>query len=109
MSGRASNLGNEQGDHDLDATDDEYIEMNASQLQSIQETLNDLTLSFRFFVKSSGANLIQAALNLKSEYSGTEADHIRIRVGRSPTRVLDTALCESAPLFYHRSPSSRPS
>jgi hypothetical protein len=80
MSERVSNLGDEQGDHELDASDGEYIEMNSAQLQSIQETLNDLTLSYRFFGKSSGANLVQTALNLKSEYSGTEADHMRMRV-----------------------------
>jgi hypothetical protein len=77
--------GDEQGDHELDASDGEYIEMNSAQLQSIQETLNDLTLSYRFFGKSSGANLVQTALNLKSEYSGTEADHMRLRlVNRRP-------------------------
>ncbi|KAF8268480.1 fungal-specific transcription factor domain-containing protein [Lactarius quietus] len=85
MSGQASNLADEPGDHELDASDDEYLEMNAAQLQSIQETLNDLTLSYRFFGKSSGANLIQTALNLKSEYHGTEQEHMRVRmVNRRP-------------------------
>ena len=67
------------GEHELDASDDEYVEMNAAQLQSIQETLTDLTLNYRFFGKSSGANLIQTALSLKSEYNGTEPEQMRMR------------------------------
>lgn len=85
MSGRGSNLGDDMGEHELDASDDDYIEMNAAQLQSIQETLTDLTLNYRFFGKSSGANLIQTALSIKSEYNGTEPEHMRMRmVNRRP-------------------------
>jgi hypothetical protein len=80
MSGYASNLTDEPGGHELDVSDDEYLEMNAAQLQSIQETLNDLSISYRFFGKSSGANLIQTALNLKSEYHSTEKEQMRVRM-----------------------------
>lgn len=103
MSGRASNLGDDPGDHELDASDDEYMPMNASQLQSIQETLNDLTLSYRFFGKSSGANLVHTALNLKSEYSGTEPDHMRIRViNRRPEFWTQHSVSRTPGLFYRR-------
>jgi hypothetical protein len=61
--------------------------MNAAQLQNIQDTLNDLTLGYRFFGKSSGVNLVHTALNLKTEYIGSEQenDDMRIRlVNRRP-------------------------
>ncbi len=80
MSGRGSNLADDPGDHDIDASDDEYVDLNATRLQSLQDTLNDLNLSYRFFGKSSGANLVQTALDLKSEYHGTEQDRMRIHM-----------------------------
>ncbi|KAH9173662.1 fungal-specific transcription factor domain-containing protein [Lactarius sanguifluus] len=80
MSRHGSNLPDDLGDHELDASDDEYVDMNAARLQSIQENLHDLNLSYRFFGKSSGANLIQTALDLKSEYHGTEHDNIRVHM-----------------------------
>jgi hypothetical protein len=38
--------------------------------------LNNLTLRYRIFGKSSSANLVQTALDLKSEYSGTEGEQM---------------------------------
>ncbi|KAF8486393.1 fungal-specific transcription factor domain-containing protein [Russula ochroleuca] len=61
-------------DHDLDPSDDEFVPAQTVRVQSLQDTLDDLSLSHRFFGKSSGANLIQTALDLKSEYNGTEQD-----------------------------------
>lgn len=80
MSGPCSNPADDPGDHELDASDDECLEANVSRLQAIQDTLDDLTLGYRFFGKSSGANLVQTAINLKSEYSGTEVDDMRFRM-----------------------------
>jgi len=65
------------GEHDLEPSDDEY-----TKLQPIQDTFNELTVSCRFFGKSSAPNLVQAALDLKSEYSGTEQDQMRQRMAR---------------------------
>ena len=86
MSGRGSNLVDDMGDRELlDASDDDCIQMNSAQLQNIQDTLNDLTLGYRFFGKSSGANLVNTAINLKTEYIGVEPEHMRIRmVNRRP-------------------------
>ncbi|KAI0289724.1 hypothetical protein BC826DRAFT_591621 [Russula brevipes] len=67
------------GDHDLEPSDDEYLNPIA-KVQSLQETFNELNVSYRFFGKSSGAGLVQTALDLKSDYSGTEQDHIRMRM-----------------------------
>jgi hypothetical protein len=69
----------ETGDHDLEPSDDEYLNPIA-KVQSLQETFNDLNVSYRFFGKSSGAGLVQTALDLKSDYSGAEQDHIRMRM-----------------------------
>ena len=68
-------------DHDLDPSDDEYI-ITTSKLQTLQETFNDLSVSYRFFGKSSGATLVQTALDLKSEYSGTEQDYMQLRMAK---------------------------
>ena len=107
MSGRGSNLGDDMGEHELDASDDEYVEMNAAQLQSIQETLTDLTLNYRFFGKSSGANLIQTALSLKSEYNGTEPEQMRMRaLNRRPEFWTHHSVSCSPGLFVCRPPCS---
>jgi hypothetical protein len=50
--------------------------MNATQLQSIQETSDDLTIGYRFFGKSSSANFPQSQI----EYSCMEADQMHIGV-----------------------------
>lgn len=71
----------ETADHDLEPSDDEYVNP-TSRVQSLQETLNDLTISYRFFGKSSGANLVQTALDLKSEYSGAEQDSMHVRMAK---------------------------
>jgi hypothetical protein len=68
-------------DHDLEPSDDEYVNT-TNKLQSIQETLDDLSISYRFFGKSSGATLVQTALDLKSEYSGTEQDLVHVRMAK---------------------------
>ena len=64
-------------DHELDPSDDDYYpttQMNV--VRSLQDTLNELSLKHRFFGKSSGANLMLTALDLKSEYNGTnEREH----------------------------------
>ncbi|KAH9025471.1 hypothetical protein EDB85DRAFT_2149808 [Lactarius pseudohatsudake] len=80
MSRHGSNLPDDLGDHELDASDDEYVDMNAAQLQSLQENLHDLNLSYRFFGNPVAPNLIQTALDLKSEYHGTEQDQIRVHM-----------------------------
>lgn len=68
-------------DYDLEPSDDDYL-TTTSKLQTLQETFNDLSVSYRFFGKSSGANLVQTALDLKSEYSGTEQDYMRLRMAK---------------------------
>jgi len=68
------------GEHNLEPSDDEYI--TTKQLQPLQDTFNELSVSYRFFGKSSAPNLVQAALDLKSEYSGTEQDQMRQRMAR---------------------------
>jgi hypothetical protein len=74
----------DSGDHELEQSDDEYVHVNY-KLQALQETFSDLAVSYRFFGKSSGLNLVQTALDLKSEYSGTEADQLSMRmVNRRP-------------------------
>lgn len=67
------------GEHNLEPSDDEYVN---TKLPSLQDTFNELSVSYRFFGKSSAPNLVQAALDLKSEYSGTEQDHMRQRMAR---------------------------
>jgi hypothetical protein len=62
-------------DHELEPSDDEYVNTQTNRVQSIQETLNELNLNHRFFGKSSGANLALTALDLKTEYNGNERDH----------------------------------
>lgn len=67
------------GDNELDPSDDDFaLAHNNSRLQHLQVVLDDLSISHRFFGKSSGANLVQTALDLKSEYSGTEQDHFTL-------------------------------
>jgi len=70
----------DMADHDLEPSDDEYV--NTTKVQSLQETLDDLSISYRFFGKSSGANLVQTALDLKSEYSGTEQDIMQLHMAK---------------------------
>ena len=67
------------GDPELDPSDDEYPNT-TSKLQTLQQTFDDLSVSYRFFGKSSGATLVQTALDLKSEYSGTEQENMRLRM-----------------------------
>jgi hypothetical protein len=67
------------GDPELDPSDDEYLNA-PNKLQTLQQTFNDLSVSYRFLGKSSGATLVQTALDLKSEYSGTEQEHMRLRM-----------------------------
>ncbi|KAI0260433.1 fungal-specific transcription factor domain-containing protein [Gloeopeniophorella convolvens] len=63
---------NEAEDPDLDPSDDD---LNAGyRLQILEDTFSDLHVSYRFFGKSSGVNLVQTALDLKSEYNSTEPD-----------------------------------
>jgi hypothetical protein len=62
-------------DHELEPSDDEYPNTQTHRVQSLQDTLNELSLNHRFFGKSSGANLALTALDLKSEYNGNERDH----------------------------------
>jgi hypothetical protein len=80
MSGRGSNLGDDQGDHELDASDDDYVDFIPPQLQNLQETLTDLDITCPFFGKSSGATLVQTALNLKSEFNGPDQENMRNRM-----------------------------
>ena len=50
-----------------------------------REIIDPGTPNYRFFGESSGADLIQTALDLKSEYNGTEPELTRIRaVNRRP-------------------------
>jgi hypothetical protein len=67
------------GEHDIEPSDDEYV---STKLQSLQETFNELTVSYQFFGKSSAGHLVQTALDLKSEYHGTEQDLMRLRMAR---------------------------
>ena len=76
-SGGSTSL-DDTGDHDLEPSDDEYV-CTTSKLQSLQETFNDLSVSYRFFGKSSGANLVRTVLDLESEYSGTEQEYMAKR------------------------------
>ncbi|KAI9511917.1 fungal-specific transcription factor domain-containing protein [Russula earlei] len=69
----------DSGDHELEPSDDECANT-TSKLKSLQDTFNDLSVSYRFFGKSSGANLVQTALDLKSEYNGTEQEYMRLRM-----------------------------
>ena len=62
-------------DHEPEPSDDEYVDTQMNRVQSLQDTLNDLSLNHCFFGKSSGANLVMTALDLKSEYNGNERDH----------------------------------
>ncbi|KAI0248863.1 fungal-specific transcription factor domain-containing protein [Lactifluus subvellereus] len=74
----------DSGDHELEQSDDEYVNVNY-RIQALQETFSDLAVSYRFFGKSSGLNLVQTALDLKSEYSGTESEQMSMRmVNRRP-------------------------
>ena len=59
---------------------------------------NDLGVIYRFFSKSGGANLVQTALNLKSEYSGTEQDLHASAHGQAPTGVLGPTHGACSPL-----------
>ncbi len=62
-------------DHELEPSDDEYHKtVNTNRVQSVQDTLNELSINHRFLGKSSGANLVQTALDLKSEFGGSERD-----------------------------------
>jgi len=65
------------GDPELDPSDDKYPNT-ASKLQTLQQTFNDLSVSYCFFGKSSSATLVQTALDLKSDYSGTEQENMRL-------------------------------
>ncbi|KAH9033208.1 hypothetical protein EDB83DRAFT_2319081 [Lactarius deliciosus] len=92
MSRHGSNLPDDLGDHELDASDDEYVDMNAAQLQSLQENLHDLNLSYRFFGKSSGANLIQTCPRSQIRVPRRHGAGPYTRShGQPPTRILGTA------------------
>ncbi|KAH9990706.1 fungal-specific transcription factor domain-containing protein [Russula vinacea] len=65
-------------EHELDPSDDDLLPAQTTKVQSLQETLDDLSISHRFFGKSSGASLVQTALDLKSEYNGTDQDHFTL-------------------------------
>ncbi|KAH9992246.1 fungal-specific transcription factor domain-containing protein [Russula compacta] len=76
---RGGAVTSDAGDNDLEPSDDEYVNTSA-RLRYLQDTFNDLCVSHRFFGKSSGANLVQTALDLKSEYSGSEQDKAHMRI-----------------------------
>ncbi|KAI0052329.1 hypothetical protein FA95DRAFT_1601990 [Auriscalpium vulgare] len=63
----------------LDPSDDEYGE---TQMLLLQQSFNEMSVSYRFFGKSSGARLVQTALDLKSEYSGKTRDKFSMATRR---------------------------
>jgi hypothetical protein len=71
-------------DHELEPSDDEYPNTQTHRVQSLQDTLNELNLSHRFFGKSSGANLALTALDLKSEYNGNNQRDYGALANRRP-------------------------
>jgi hypothetical protein len=72
--------------------DDEYVVMN-SRIKSLQETFSDLSVSYRFFGKSSGVSLVQTALDLKSEFNGAEAEEMgRRMINRRPEFWVEHAV-----------------
>jgi hypothetical protein len=75
--GGATSL-DDTAEHDLEPSDDELSIVPNHRLQALQETLDDLSIGHRFFGKSSGANLVQTALDLKSEYNGSDQDRITL-------------------------------
>ncbi|KAI0298023.1 fungal-specific transcription factor domain-containing protein [Multifurca ochricompacta] len=78
LSGNGLTSTDDRGDHELDPSDDEYA--SNSRLHALQDNFNDLNINFRFFGRSSGANLVQAAFDLKSGYDDTEQEHMRLRM-----------------------------
>ena len=88
-------------DHELDPSDDELLPAQTTKVQSLQETLDDLSISHRFFGKSSGASLVQTALDLKSEYNGTDQDHFTLANRRpefwTPHSVCTPVRCTLCP------------
>ncbi len=65
-------------DHELEPSDDEYPCTQNNRVQSLQDTLNELSINHRFYGKSSGAGLVQTALDLKSEYNGNDRDFLAL-------------------------------
>ncbi|KAI0058759.1 hypothetical protein BV25DRAFT_1788378, partial [Artomyces pyxidatus] len=53
----------------LDPSDDEY---GHAQMLLLQKTFNEMSVSHRFFGKSSGVQLVQTAMDMKSEYVGRD-------------------------------------
>ena len=77
LRGGASTSLDDSAEHDLEPSDDELCNAN-TRLQTLQETLDDLSIGHRFFGKSSGANLVQTALDLKCEYNGSDQDRFTL-------------------------------
>ena len=78
LRGGASTSLDDSAEHDLEPSDDEFCNNANTRLQALQETLDDLSIGHRFFGKSSGANLVQTALDLKSEYNGGDLDRFTL-------------------------------
>lgn len=97
LRGGATSL-DDTADHELEPSDDEVCNVHNPRLQALQETLDDLSIGHRFFGKSSGANLVQTALDLKSEYNGDQ-DHFTL-ANRRPEFWNQHSVC--VPLILDR-------
>jgi hypothetical protein len=93
LRGPSSTSLDDSGEREPEGSDDDEYIVISSRIKSLQETFSDLSVSYRFFGKSSGVSLVQTALDLKSEYNGTEAEEMSRRmVNRRPEFWVEHAV-----------------